>query len=179
MSRTALIALGAVLAFTAWSAGMVAWGQHIEGQAAALRESRDNEKHAQDLLEANGRVRLAFALLNQDQADVGQKFEKERTDAQAENDRFVAGLWSGATRVSIPVVAQTCAAGPAAVAALAGSPQETRAELVPATAADLAAIAHDGDTGIRTANECIERYELARARLDALNRPQTTTAREP
>lgn len=166
--RTLGLALAIALAFLAWSGGMVAWGRHIEGQAAALRESQASEKATQDLLEANGRVRMAYGHLQQVLDDTDKHYEEERSHAQADHDRFVAGLWAGSTRVSIPVVAQTCPAGATADPSSAGQPQEARAQLEPAAAAALAAIVNDGNDAVIDLNQCIDRYNEARSAIARL-----------
>lgn len=91
--------------------------------------------------------------------------------ADAAYQTHLAGLRAGTVRVRVPVVPASCAtglqpAGHAGAAAAAAS-----AELDPAAAADLAGIAHDGDTGIRELNQCIAQYNAVR---DALARWHAT-----
>ncbi len=91
--------------------------------------------------------------------------------ADAAHQTHLAGLRAGTVGVRVPIVPASCATGlqpagdPGAAAAAAS------AELDPAAAADLAGIAHEGDTGIRELNHCIARYNAAR---DAVERWRAT-----
>ena len=86
---------------------------------------------------------------------------QEQTHAKTERDRFNDDVRSGAVRLSIPVASSQCAATADSTAA-AGSQQQARAELDPATAAALDAIAGDGDDATRQLNACIDAYNTVR-----------------
>lgn len=86
---------------------------------------------------------------------------QEQTHAKTERDRFNADVRSGSVRLSIPVASGQCAAT-ADAAAAAGDRQQARAELDPATAAALDAIAGDGDDAARQLNACIDAYNQIR-----------------
>ncbi|MED5594527.1 lysis system i-spanin subunit Rz [Janthinobacterium sp. P210006] len=86
---------------------------------------------------------------------------QEQTHAKTERDRFNDDVRSGAVRLSIPVASGQCAAT-ADTTAAAGHRHETRAELDPATAAALDAIAGDGDDATRQLNACIDAYNTLR-----------------
>lgn len=93
------------------------------------------------------------------------QLSKDQGTADAAHQTHLAGLRAGTVSVRVPIVPDSCAAGlqpagnPGAAAAAAS------AELDPAAAADLAGIAHDGDTGIRELNQCIAQYNAVREAL--------------
>ena len=113
------------------------------------------------LAQATARVltleRAAGAALAQ-RAD---QLTQEQTRAKTDRDRFNADLRNGAVRLSIPVASGQCAATADSTAA-AGHRIEARAELDPATAAALDAIAGDGDDATRQLNACIDAYNTVR-----------------
>ncbi|PJJ21777.1 bacteriophage Rz lysis protein [Janthinobacterium sp. 67] len=86
---------------------------------------------------------------------------QEQTHAKTERNRFSLDVRSGAVRLSIPVASGQCTAS-ADTTAAAGHRREARAELDPATAAALDAIAGDGDDATRQLNACIDAYNLVR-----------------
>ena len=86
---------------------------------------------------------------------------QEQTHAKTERDRFNDDVRSGAVRLSIPGASGQCAATADSTAA-AGHRIEARAELDPATAAALDAIAGDGDDATRQLNACIDAYNTVR-----------------
>ena len=86
---------------------------------------------------------------------------QEQNHAKTERDRFNADVRSGAVRLSIPVASGQCATTADSTAA-ASDQHQTRAELEPATAAALDAIAGDGDDATRQLNACIDAYNLVR-----------------
>lgn len=169
---TPWIVLAAVIAFVTWSAGMVAWGQHIEGQAAELKATQVDNQAARALVNANDQVHDTEADLQQGMSDRDQKLQQEKTDEQVKSDVLLAGLRDGTTRLSVATRVPICPARPGAAATTASQPQEARAELDPATAADLAAIAREGDDAIRELNATIDDYNAAREALKALARLQ-------
>ena len=126
-------------------------------RAAAIQAGTD----ATALAQATARVltleRAAGAALAQ-RAD---HLTQEQTHAKTERDRFNDDLRSGAVRLSIPVASGQCAAV-ADTTAAAGHQHQARAELDPATAAALGAIAGDGDDATRQLNACIDAYNLVR-----------------
>ena len=86
---------------------------------------------------------------------------QEQSHAKTERDRFNDDVRSGTVRLSIPIAGGQCAAT-ADSAAAAGHRHQTRAELDPATAAALGAIAGDGDDATRQLNACIDAYNTMR-----------------
>lgn len=92
------------------------------------------------------------------------QLQQDQDHAKTERDRFMLDVRSGAVRVSIPVAGGQCATATAPVdtAAAGGDWRQARAELDPATAAALEAIAGDGDDATRQLNACIDAYNTVR-----------------
>ena len=126
-------------------------------RAAAIQTSTTATALAQATTRVLTLERAAGATLAQ-RAD---HLTKEQTHAKTERDRFNADVRSGAVRLSIPVASGQCAATADSTAA-ASDQHQTRAELDPATAAALDAIAGDGDDATRQLNACIDAYNLVR-----------------
>ncbi|MCC7596726.1 lysis protein [Janthinobacterium sp. FW305-129] len=144
-------------------AGWTAQGWRKDASIAALQRTGATNKTnaAIALAQATARVltleRAAGAALAQ-RAD---HLNQEQTHAKTERDRFNDDVRSGAVRLSIPVASGQCAAT-ADPAAAASHRHQARAELDPATAAALDAIAGDGDDATRQLNACIDAYNLVR-----------------
>ena len=143
--------------------GWTAQGWRKDTTIAELQRAAATDKttSATVLAQATARVltleRAARAALAQ-RAD---HLTEEQSHAKAERDHFNADVRSGAVRLSIPVASGQCAAIADTIAA-AGHRHQTRAELDPATAAALDAIAGDGDDATRQLNACIDAYNLVR-----------------
>ena len=144
-------------------AGWTTQGWRKDASIAELQRAAATDKTtaATELAQATTRVltleRAAGAALAQ-RADY---LTQEQTRAKTERDRFNDDVRSGAVRLSIPVASGQCAA--TADSTVAASDQhQTRAELDPATAAALDAIAGDGDDATRQLNACIDAYNLVR-----------------
>jgi len=90
-----------------------------------------------------------------------EQLTQDQTHAKTERDRFMLDVRSGAVRVSIPI-AGSCSAA-ADTPAADGNRHQARAELDPAAAATLGAIAGDGDDATRQLNACIDAYNTVRA----------------
>jgi prophage endopeptidase len=144
-------------------AGWTAQGWRKDTTIAALQRAAATDKTtaATVLAQATARVltleRAAGAALAQ-RAD---HLTEEQSHAKTERDRFNNDVRSGAVRLSIPVASGQCAAT-ADSAPAAGHRHEARAELDPATAAALDAIAGEGDDATRQLNACIDAYNLVR-----------------
>ena len=144
-------------------AGWTTQGWRKDAAIAALQRAAaiQTSSAASALAQATTRVltleRAAGAALAQ-RAD---QLTQEQSHAKAERDRFNDDVRSGAVRLSIPVAGGQCAAT-ADSATAAGHRRETRAELDPAAAAALDAIAGDGDDATRQLNACIDAYNLIR-----------------
>lgn len=144
-------------------AGWTAQGWRKDASIAALQRAAaiQTSTAATELAQATARVltleRAAGAALAQ-RAD---HLTQEQTHAKTERDHFHADVRSGAVRLSIPVASGHCAAS-ADSAAAASDRHQARAELDPATAAALDAIAGDGDDATRQLNACIDAYNTLR-----------------
>lgn len=144
-------------------AGWTTQGWRKDASIAELQRAAATSKTnaATALAQANARVltleRAAGAAL----ARRADHLTQEQTHAKTERDRFNADVRSGAMRLSIPIAGGQCAAT-ADSAAAAGHRHQTRAELDPATAAALDAIAGDGDDATRQLNACIDAYNTVR-----------------
>ncbi|APA69889.1 lysis system i-spanin subunit Rz [Janthinobacterium sp. 1_2014MBL_MicDiv] len=162
MSKTTWRPLAAVLLCGA-IAGWTAQGWRKDAAIAALQQAAATQAAtaATALAQATARVlaleRAAGAALML-RAD---HLTQEQTHAKTERDRFNIDVRSGAVRLSIPVTSGQCAAASNSAAA-AGDQLQARAELDPATAAALDAIAGDGDDATRQLNACIDAYNLVR-----------------
>ena len=144
-------------------AGWAAQGWRKDASIAELQRAAAIQAAtaATALAQATARVltleRAAGAAL----AQRAEQLTQEQTHAKTERDRFNNDVRSGAVRLSIPVASNQCV-GPADSAAAAGHRHQTRAELDPATAAALDAIARDGDDATRQLNACIDAYNTVR-----------------
>ena len=144
-------------------AGWTAQGWRKDASIAELQRQAATSKStaASALAQATARVltleRAAGATLML-RAD---HLTQEQTHAKTERDRFNDDVRSGAVRLSIPVAGDHCTATADSTAA-AGHQHQTRAELDPATAAALDAIAGDGDDATRQLNACIDAYNTVR-----------------
>ena len=143
--------------------GWTAQGWRKDTTIAELQRAAATDKttSATVLAQATARVltleRAARAALAQ-RAD---HLTEEQSHAKTDRDRFNADVRNGAVRLSIPVASGQCAATADSTAA-ASDQHQTRAELDPATAAALDAIAGDGDDATRQLNACIDAYNLVR-----------------
>jgi len=143
--------------------GWTAQGWRKDAAIAALQRAAaiQTSSAASALAQATARVltleRAAGAALAQ-RAD---HLTQEQTHAKTERDRFSLDVRSGAVRLSIPVASGQCATTADSTAA-ASDQHQARAELDPATAAALDAIAGDGDNATRQLNACIDAYNLIR-----------------
>lgn len=100
-------------------------------------------------------------LMHRSLAAKAAQYHKDLQNERTKHDRFVAGVRAGAIRLSIPVSACQGPESPDP-AVIARSGYETRAQLTPEAGATLAAIASDGDEGIRQLNQCIDAYNTIR-----------------
>lgn len=91
------------------------------------------------------------------------QYLKEQQDAKTRIDQLTRSVRDGSVRLSIATRAGAgCGNAQGADTAVAGGPgAEARAELDPAAAADLIAIAHDGDAAILQLNNVIDAYGVA------------------
>jgi prophage endopeptidase len=167
-----LLLVAALLAFWLGSLQGRALGGAQEQVAAEQRERQVSARHTAAMQAANARYRRSEAELQARSTAATESLKRTLIDEKNQHDRLVADLRAGAFRLSVPIVAS---AGAACGAGLAGDPattagdwRETRAELAPAAAEDLATIAADGNAAIAQLNACIDRYNDVRQHLNAL-----------
>ncbi|QJQ00214.1 lysozyme [Herbaspirillum rubrisubalbicans Os34] len=98
---------------------------------------------------------------------ITDKLTNERDAARHEKDTYIAGVRSGAIRLSVPVIAAMPAGASCPDSGTTGrAGQEARAELTPAAAEFLDDIASQGDDAIRQANALIDAYNALREKLN-------------
>jgi len=117
-------------------------------------------ERTQQVLQAERNARDAIQAIT-------DKLTNERDAARHEKDAYIAGVRSGAIRLSVPVNAAVPAwPGCADTGATGGAGQEARAELTPAAAEFLDDIASEGDDAIRQSNALIDAYNALREKLN-------------
>lgn len=126
-------------------------------QAAAIQTSTA----ATELAQATARVLTLERTAGTALAQRADHLTQDQTHAKTERDRFNDDVRRGAVRLSIPVASGQCAATADSTAA-ASDQHQARAELDPAVAAALDAIAGDGDDATRQLNACIDAYNTVR-----------------
>ena len=144
-------------------AGWTAQGWRKDASIAELQRSAATSKAtaATELAQATARVLTLERAAGVAVAQRADHLTQEQEHAKNERDRFSLDVRSGAVRLSIPVARGQCAATANSTAA-ASDQHQTRAELDPATAAALDAIAGDGDDATRQLNACIDAYNTVR-----------------
>ena len=162
MTTTTWRPLAACLLFGA-IAGWTTQGWHKDASIAELQRTAATSKTnaATALAKATARVLTLERAASVSLAQRANQLTQEQTHAKTERDHFNTDVRSGVVRLSIPVASGQCAAT-ADSSAAAGHRHEARAELDPATAAALDAIAGDGDDATRQLNACIDAYNLVR-----------------
>jgi predicted trehalose synthase len=168
--RTRLrVALGLGLLGAIFGAGWAIQGwrkdadiNHLkEGIASANQAAADaRAERTQKVLQAERNARDALQAIT-------DKLTNERDSAHHEKETFIAGVRSGAIRLSVPVIAAMPAGASCPDSATTGGAgQEARAELTPAAAEFLDDIASEGDDAIRQANALIDAYNALREKLN-------------
>ena len=144
-------------------AGWTAQGWRKDASIAALQRAAaiQTATAATALAQATARVLTLERAAGAARAQRADHLTEEQSHAKTERDRFNDDVRSGAVRLSIPVASGQCAATADSTAA-AGHRSQARAELDPATAAALDAIAGDGDDATRQLNACIDAYNTVR-----------------
>ena len=144
-------------------AGWTTQGWRKDASIAELQRAAATDKTTAStaLAQATARVLTLERAAGAGLAQRADHLTQEQTHAKTDRDRFNADVRSGAVRLSIPVASGQCTAT-ADTTATASDQRQTRAELDPATAAALDAIAGDGDDATRQLNACIDAYNLVR-----------------
>lgn len=138
----------------------------IEANKARAALSDYRHKVEEATAQAERQAREAETMLRAQADQLRAQLTQETKHANDAQARLVADIRAGAQRLS--VAAHCPAAGQAGAdpAAAPGAGDSARAELDPAAAETLVAIAADGDAAIRERNACIEQYNAARAALN-------------
>ena len=162
MTRTTWRPLAAVLLCGA-IAGWTAQGWRKDASIAELQRAAATSKTtaATELALATARVLTLERMASTALMLRADQLTQDQTHAKTERDRFNIDVRSGAVRLSIPVASDQCTAV-ADTAIAASHRHQTRAELEPAIAAALDAIAGDGDDATRQLNACIDAYNTVR-----------------
>ena len=137
-------------------------GAWLSGLWNAAEVAELKRSYAEQVADAVSVARATEAALRADIERIQTHHAQEQARAKAASDRLVADLRAGARRLSVPAA---CPGGDPGDSTTAGGRREARAELDPAAAADLVAIAADGDDAIRALNACVDAYEAARGRV--------------
>ena len=132
MIRYLIAALAAclVLIYSGWS--------HIQGQAKDMAVAKDRIDTLERAAESRRNTQRLLAQLDTEHT-------KALTDAQTTNNQLRAAVATGARRLSVKA---TCPAVRTAGTTAGLDHAEARAELDPATAERIVAIANDGDEGL-------------------------------
>jgi len=143
------VVIGLLVAAAVTAAGMRAYNAGY-----AKHEAETSAETA----EANQRARTAERAASERMAKVATDHRKVVSDAQAQIDLLRTDVRRGARRLSVVTAGLSGCPG-AAPAGRSGT--EARADIDPATADALVAIAADGDAAIRQANALIDAYQIA------------------
>lgn len=152
MNRAKILAIVCLLA-TAYGVG--GWRTANYYQAKQAKEQVQAQRM---LASASQAAAQRERSLNQSLLTQSEQLMKVQTNADAQRKKFNAALHDGAVRLSIRTRSHPAAA--CANPAIASEPSaETRAELVPADAANLIDIAASGDAAVRQLNAVIDAYQ--------------------
>lgn len=171
MARPALPPAGMAIAALLCAALIAAFcaGRLYEGRRlaqAATAELQDlQQRQARATAWLRGERTASENTLRAEIQALQTQLSQDQGSADADHQTRLAGLRAGTVRVRVPVVPARCAAGVQPAGHAGAAVAAASAELEPAAAAELAGIAHDGDTGIRELNQCIGQYNSVRAAL--------------
>ena len=141
------------LAVLALLAG-VWWHGHSRGAAGVQAEwDADRAQLNTKLLAQERSARAAEQQHAQTLATIDAKYQENERNAQLETDRLRAQLRAGTVRLSVPVVAGSCSLS-AAGSGAGSSDGAARADIQPAAADDLVALAADADAVVRQLSAC-------------------------
>lgn len=153
MSDALIRWIAGALAVLALLAG-VWWHGHSRGAAGVQAEwDADRAQLNTKLLAQERSARAAEQQHAQALAAIDAKYQENERNAQLETDRLRAQLRAGAVRLSVPVVAGSCSLSATGAGAGSGDGAE-RADIQPAAADDLVALAADADAVVRQLSAC-------------------------
>ena len=166
VDQLALAAVVLVTATLAFLCGAWVGAVRERGHAQAAQRAMVAGAKAQATALDGGRRGLQTTL-GEALANIDTHLQTEQTHAKTENTAYQRGVRAGTVRVSVPVVPATCGPTGGAAEHAGPGPEQARAQLEPAAAADLDAIAGDGDGAIRDLNACIDKYAAVKRTMDA------------
>lgn len=127
---------------------------HSRGAAGVQAEwDADRAQLNTKLLAQERSARAAEQQHAQALATIDAKYHEDERNAQLETDRLRAQLRASTVRLSVPVVSGSCSLS-ATGAGAGGSDGAARADIQPAVADDLVALAADADTAVRQLSAC-------------------------
>ncbi len=136
-----------------------------------LRLANERQAHAETRLKFTDKLLQAEADARNREHQIAQEFEviqqleAERAKREKDNyERIISGLRNDTLRLSIPARCPAVETGGGSSTPSASQPT-ARAELDPAAAEFLVALAREGDEAISERNECIQRYNTIRKTL--------------
>jgi hypothetical protein len=142
--------------------GGYALGSHNATTAAEAKAAKQATVTQQAFNAATLAAAAKERALNTSLLHTSAQLIQEQSNHAAQIDTLRRAVRAGTVRLSIPTTARNCAAPGASAAAPGQSGAEARAELVPATADDLIAIAFDGDSAVLQLNAVIDAYNAIR-----------------
>ena len=174
LRNAALVALLAGAALVGWT--VQGWRKDTVIADFRLAAAQADGAAALTLARATETARQREQDSAKAQQERANQLIKERDDAKTDRDQFIAGVRSGAIRLSIPIVARSGNTDSTDTNVAAGSRHQTRAELDPEAAQFLDTIAGDGDDAIRQLNACIDTYNDVREKFNVqTGQPQTAS----
>lgn len=141
------LVIGAVFAGTGFLAGYSIGAKEV----GDLRAQYDEQVR---------QTQVKYRLLIEAIDETVSNYEKEAEDAKKEIDQLRADVRNGSRRLSVAV--RSCTVPTAS----GNDTDQTRAELDPAAADRIIAIAEEGDGAIRKLNACIDQYNAARKAIN-------------
>lgn len=151
MSRAQILAIVCLLA-AACGAGSWRTANYYQ-----VKQAKEQAQAQRMLASASQAAAQRERALNQSLLNQSEQLMKVQTNADAQLKKFNAALHAGTVRLSIRTRSHPAAAC-ANPAIASESSAETRAELVPADAANLIDIAASGDAAVRQLNAVIDAY---------------------
>ena len=166
VDQVAMAAVVLVAVALAFAAGAFVGAARERGNAQAAQRAAAAGAKAQATALDAGRSGLQTTL-GETLANIDTHLQTEQHHAKNESTAYQRGVRAGTVRVSVPVVPASCGPTGGAAEHAGPGPGQARAQLDQAAAADLDAIAGDGDDAIRDLNACIDKYAAVKRTMDA------------
>lgn len=159
------LALCVAFAVAVWLFYSWAYGRGHQVAISAAEKTAAVQKAADKIEEARqaDAARTTEGQLRKEAETLTAQLRESQDHATNLQTRLDRSLRAGTERLSVRATSCTISAVPTGGAAqpAGAGPQETRAELHPADAADIAAITAEADDTARQLNYCIDRYDSA------------------